>query len=101
MRSQLLLAQVAILISQALGQHDLVRVSSNPIARDQKIDRNAQGKLPILGWNSWNAFRCDINEMKILAAANAIIDLGLKDLGYEYVNCVLRPCYFDVEKWPN
>lgn len=28
----------------------------------------------------------DINEAKILAAANQIVSLGLKDLGYTYVN---------------
>nr|A7XZT2.1 RecName: Full=Probable alpha-galactosidase B; AltName: Full=Melibiase B; Flags: Precursor [Rasamsonia emersonii]ABU94728.1 alpha-galactosidase [Rasamsonia emersonii] len=44
------------------------------------------GKLPALGWNSWNAFGCDIDEEKILTAANQIVNLGLKDLGYEYVN---------------
>ncbi|OBT57646.1 hypothetical protein VE04_01837 [Pseudogymnoascus sp. 24MN13] len=44
------------------------------------------GRLPALGWNSWNAYYCDIDEAKILTAAHAIIDLGLKDAGYEYVN---------------
>ncbi|KAF2497240.1 glycoside hydrolase [Lophium mytilinum] len=44
------------------------------------------GKLPALGWNSWNAFNCDINETKFLVAANKLVDLGLKDVGYNYVN---------------
>ncbi|KAG8923506.1 hypothetical protein FRC02_011097 [Tulasnella sp. 418] len=44
------------------------------------------GKLPALGWNSWNAYRGDINETKILAAANQFVSLGLRDVGYEYVN---------------
>jgi alpha-galactosidase len=42
--------------------------------------------LPALGWNSWNAFSCDISEAKILTAANQMVSLGLKDAGYEYVN---------------
>jgi hypothetical protein len=45
-----------------------------------------QGRLPALGWNSWNAYHCDVSEDKILAAANQMVDLGLKDVGYEYVN---------------
>ena len=45
-----------------------------------------QGRLPALGWNSWNAYHCDVNETKILAAANYIVSLGLKDAGYEFVN---------------
>lgn len=46
----------------------------------------SQGKLPALGWNSWNAFECDIDATKIITAANHMVNLGLKDLGYEYVN---------------
>ncbi|KAF8903142.1 glycoside hydrolase [Gymnopilus junonius] len=46
----------------------------------------AVGKLPALGWNSWNAYGCDIDESKFLDAANQFISLGLKDAGYEYVN---------------
>jgi len=45
-----------------------------------------KGKLPALGWNSWNAFSCDVNETKILTAANEIVNLGLQGAGYEYVN---------------
>jgi alpha-galactosidase len=36
------------------------------------------GRLPALGFNSWNAFHCDINEAKFLSAAQRLIDLGLK-----------------------
>jgi len=36
------------------------------------------GKLPALGWNSWNAFHCDITESQFLAAANKFVELGLK-----------------------
>lgn len=44
------------------------------------------GKLPALGWNSWNAYHCDINESLILDAAKAMVDFGFKDAGYQYVN---------------
>ncbi|KAI0913289.1 glycoside hydrolase family 27 protein [Ustulina deusta] len=44
------------------------------------------GRLPALGWNSWNAYHCDINETLILDAANAMIEFGFKEAGYEYVN---------------
>ncbi|PVH74672.1 glycoside hydrolase family 27 protein [Cadophora sp. DSE1049] len=48
--------------------------------------RDNVGKLPALGWNSWNAYHCDIDETKIMAAANQVVKLGLKDVGYEYIN---------------
>jgi alpha-galactosidase len=51
----------------------------------------AQGRLPALGWNSWNAYGCDVNETKILDAANYVVSLGLKDVGYEYVNSEFTP----------
>ena len=45
-----------------------------------------QGKLPTLGWNSWNMYHCEIDEQKFLAAAEKIVSTGLKDAGYNYVN---------------
>jgi len=39
------------------------------------------GKLPALGWNSWNAFMCDISEEKFLTAAEQMVSLGLKVRG--------------------
>ncbi|THU95340.1 glycoside hydrolase [Dendrothele bispora CBS 962.96] len=44
------------------------------------------GRLPALGWNHWNAYKCNITEAKVLAAASAFTSLGLKDAGYEYIN---------------
>jgi hypothetical protein len=40
-----------------------------------------------MGWNSWNAFDCNISEAKIKAAADAMVSNGMKDAGYQYV-CV-------------
>ncbi|KAI0150188.1 glycoside hydrolase family 27 protein [Xylariaceae sp. FL1272] len=44
------------------------------------------GRLPALGWNSWNAYNCDINETVFLDSAQYMVDLGLQDAGYEYIN---------------
>jgi alpha-galactosidase len=72
---------------------------------------NNVGKLPALGWNSWNAYNCNITEANFLSAAQKLVDLGLKvtsrrrlvypltftlahifkDAGYEYVN--IDDCY--------
>ncbi|WP_243145908.1 alpha-galactosidase [Clostridium chromiireducens] len=38
-----------------------------------------------MGWNSWNAFGSKNNEVLTKAMADAIVTLGLADLGYEYV----------------
>ena len=44
------------------------------------------GKVPTLGWNSWNAYHCDVDETKMLQAAQAIASTGLQAAGYTYVN---------------
>ncbi len=36
------------------------------------------GRLPALGWNSWNAYGCNINATTILDAAAQMVSLGLK-----------------------
>ncbi|ATY13495.1 alpha-galactosidase [Amycolatopsis sp. AA4] len=47
---------------------------------------NGVAQTPPLGWNSWNAYRCGIDQTKIKAAADAAVSRGLKDAGYRYVN---------------
>ncbi|KAJ9139177.1 Alpha-galactosidase [Pleurostoma richardsiae] len=44
------------------------------------------GKLPTLGWNSWNAYGCEIQEDYFLASAEALVNTGLQAAGYTYVN---------------
>ena len=47
---------------------------------------NGLGKTPQMGWNSWNHFHCDVTEDVIRKTANAFVQLGLRDIGYQYVN---------------
>lgn len=53
-------------------------------ASAQKFDSLAA--TPQMGWNSWNKFACNIDEKLIRETADAMVRLGLKDAGYEYVN---------------
>jgi alpha-galactosidase len=41
---------------------------------------------PPMGWNSWNRFHCDINERLIRETADAMVESGMRDAGYRYVN---------------
>lgn len=41
---------------------------------------------PALGWNSWNTFDCDVSEELIKSMADAMVESGMKDAGYEYIN---------------
>lgn len=44
-----------------------------------------QGRLPAMGWNSWNAFGSMNSEELTKAMADAFIDLDLASLGYQYI----------------
>lgn len=54
------------------------------------------GRLPAMGWNSWNEYQCNINESLFLEVGNLLVSLGLKDLGYTYVN--IDDCWSDKDK---
>ena len=47
---------------------------------------NGLGKVPQMGWNSWNHFKCGINDDIIRQTADAFITSGLNKFGYRYVN---------------
>ena len=40
---------------------------------------------PPMGWNSWNAFKLDINENRIRSVADSISSNGMEAAGYQYV----------------
>jgi hypothetical protein len=42
------------------------------------------GATPPMGWNSWEAFRKDVDEQSLRAQVDAIVKLGLRDAGYTY-----------------
>ena len=50
------------------------------------VEPHNVGRLPALGWNSWNAFHCDIDEQKFLDAAQTLVSRGFTKVGYHYVN---------------
>ncbi len=48
-------------------------------------------KTPPMGWNSWNTFGYNINEEMIFETADAMVNEGLLDAGYEYL--VIDDCW--------
>ncbi len=41
---------------------------------------------PPMGWNSWNCWGCAVDQEKIQASARALVETGLIDHGWSYVN---------------
>ncbi|KFA70905.1 hypothetical protein S40288_10141 [Stachybotrys chartarum IBT 40288] len=60
------------------------------------VSEDGTGRLPAMGWASWNEYACDVNETVFLRVGEVLVDLGLKDLGYEYVN--IDDCWSDKMK---
>ncbi|MDY3669929.1 MAG: alpha-galactosidase, partial [Prevotella sp.] len=46
----------------------------------------AQTGTPTMGWSSWNTYHVDISDSLIMQQADAMEALGLKKVGYKYVN---------------
>ena len=43
-------------------------------------------KPPLMGWRSWNAYMVDISDSIITHPADLMVEKGLKEAGYRYVN---------------
>jgi alpha-galactosidase len=41
-------------------------------------------QTPPMGWNSWNAFRTKLDERTLVEVADALVDRGLLEAGYDY-----------------
>jgi alpha-galactosidase len=60
------------------------------------VTPDGTGRLPALGWNSWNEYECAINASVFLTVGEKLVSLGLKDAGYQYVN--IDDCWSDKAK---
>jgi len=90
-----LLASVAVGGLLAFSSPVLAQTGSQPAGSQAdvltatgrwSIPERSQAQTPPMGWNSWNAFRTEVDEAKVLGAARAMVDSGLSALGYTYVN---------------
>ncbi len=48
-------------------------------------------QTPPMGWNTWNTFGQNITEQLVLESADAMVEKGYKDAGYEYI--VIDDCW--------
>jgi len=56
-------------------------------------------KTPPMGWNSWNTFGWNINEDLIKTTADAMVENGLLDAGYNYL--VIDDCWAERKRDEN
>jgi alpha-galactosidase len=56
-------------------------------------------RTPPMGWNTWQVFRCSPTEDIVRRHADAFVQLGLRDVGYRYIN--LDDCWMALERDAN
>jgi alpha-galactosidase len=76
--------------ADAQGEHVVRLQAENAHGRDTATLRVRIGEAialtPPMGWNGWNSWAHHIDREKVLASARAMVDKGLADHGWTYVN---------------
>ena len=42
-------------------------------------------RTPLMGWNGWNHFACEVSDAIVRAQADALVASGMKSVGYTYI----------------
>jgi alpha-galactosidase len=57
-----------------------------PLPALHDVPYNGLARTPPMGWNSWNKFAGKVDDAVVRGAADAIVDTGMKDAGYIFIN---------------
>ena len=73
------------------GDYPLVFIARNDKGETRaeftlKVGEQVIGLTPPMGWNSWNCWALSVSQEKVMASAAALINRGLADYGYSYMN---------------
>ena len=72
------------------GNYPLVLIARNGIGEARAeftLKVGSQIALtPPMGWNSWNCWGLSVSQEKVMSSAAALINRGLADYGYAYIN---------------
>ncbi|SDG77400.1 Alpha galactosidase A [Duganella sp. OV458] len=84
-------AMINSLVTAALlvfAMPTVTHAGTDPLAAAGRWEGNTTGgaRTPPMGWNSWNAFRTEVDEGKVMGAAGVLVDSGMARLGYNHVN---------------
>jgi alpha-galactosidase len=75
---------------QKNGSYHLAITVINSLGKTKKLFTIKVGKqlalTPPMGWNSWNCWGLSVSAEKVKSSARAMIDKGLTDYGWNYIN---------------
>lgn len=76
-------------ISRA-GEYNTILIVSNELGEAKQELKIVAGEkialTPPMGWNGWNSWASGIDQEKVIASAESIVNKGLRDHGWTYVN---------------
>ena len=72
------------------GEYHVKLRASNSIDKTERDFRIIIGDkialTPPMGWNSWNCWGNSVSQEKVMSSAQAMLDKGLVDYGWAYIN---------------
>ena len=72
------------------GDYELKVTAENSAGKAESVLTikvgNTIALTPPMGWNSWNCWGLTVSQDKVLSSARALIEKGLADYGYSYIN---------------
>ena len=72
------------------GTYDVTVTAANGLGRASRNLRIVIGDrialTPPMGWNSWNCWARDVTQEQVLSSARAMVESGLADHGWTYIN---------------
>lgn len=78
------------ILDKKIGSHKVLLKAKNDLGETSKIFDIIVGETicltPPLGWNSWNCWGPDVTQQNVIASAKAMVDKGLKNFGWSYIN---------------
>lgn len=72
------------------GTWEVMLTATNTLGSDSRRLRIEIGDkiclTPPMGWNSWNCWRITVSQEKVMSSVNALLDKGLDQYGWSYIN---------------
>lgn len=82
------------------GEYKVKLIAKNALGRAERDFRIVVGDTialtPPMGWNSWNCWACAVTDEKVRATAKAMVDTGLVNHGWSYIN--IDDCWMRTEE---
>jgi alpha-galactosidase len=83
-----------------IGEYIVKLIAKNNVGIAERDLRIVAGDTialtPPMGWNSWNCWACAVDDEKVRASAKAMVDSGLINHGWSYIN--IDDCWMRTER---